>query len=275
MTVQPDIEKFHIYADVPTLENAYGSFMSSALFQSFSDDAQSDVRKEKRRDIKLVKDEYIYSAGKQMILDYYIYTQIPAGLKQKDFMFHFPKETGKDREGNLKKQKASTKAVWGVDLTLEQQAVVCSLWNSEDIDSQIYILDQITRHVIDRYNADRKSCTQHEILCICNTKNINDWSGRADEDSDSGDDSNNGQLKSAVAPQGLLRRVVVPEVEGILEEESGEDLVLILNTDDCTAVTKWISDVEEVVTGPGLRSLINLLPSGQVKTGKAQTLTRF
>jgi hypothetical protein len=34
MTVQPDIEKFHIYADVATPESAYGSFMSSATFQA-------------------------------------------------------------------------------------------------------------------------------------------------------------------------------------------------------------------------------------------------
>jgi len=54
MTVQPDIEKFHIYADVATPESAYGSFMSSATFQAFSDDAQCDVRKEKKRDLKLV-----------------------------------------------------------------------------------------------------------------------------------------------------------------------------------------------------------------------------
>ena len=269
------MDVFHYYPDMVTLHSAYDLFESSPQYQSLDEDQLSDLRCEKERDIKFLLDGYNHDSGKTVLLNYLISTN---KLKQKDFMKDFPAPKKARNGGVQKKQKASKNAQWH-ELSDEQKAVLCNLWNSYDSGDQACYLDQITRLVIERYHVSTDSVSGHESLYICTDKNFEDWPKHVD-DSDSGDDAENSSalITATTGCASMVDKVVTsqgtPSIDTAVDDEEEQEVVVLLNTEDCSDVARWVKAVEECTTGPALRQLINELPMGSKKDGKSCTSTR-
>jgi hypothetical protein len=269
------MDVFHYFPDLATLHSAYDSFESSSQYKSFNDEQLSDLRCEKERDIKFLLDGYNHDSGKTVLLNYLISTN---KLKQKDFMIDFPAPK-KAKNGDVqKKRRASKNAQWN-ELSDEQKAVLCNLWNSYESGDQVCYLDQITRLVIERYYVNVDSVSGHEGLYICTDQNIKDWPKNVD-DSDSGeDDENSSALMTATTGcASTVDKVVTsqgsPSIDTAVDNEEEPEVVVLLNTEDRSDVARWVKAVEECTTGPALRQLINELPIGSKKDGKSCTSTR-